>query len=173
MASGWLPADSQLALSTKFVPLVHGILGASAGLDSGQAQFFVGDPVTLPATEPGARRVRKPDGQFVSLAPDTTVFAETDQPGLYRLETAAGPRVFAVNLDPGESATAPLPPEALERRGLLGNRATSAAPASGRERSFYVGLEHDQRLWRWLIVAALIALLFETLVAGRASRRTA
>jgi hypothetical protein len=173
MASGWQPADSQLALSTKFVPLLHGILEASAGLDSGQAQFFVGDPVTLPVTEGATRRVRKPDGQVVPLPPDSTVFTDTDRPGLYRLETAAGPRTFAVNLDPAESATAPLAPEALERRGLLGARSDAAAPAQSRERTFYATLEHDQRLWRWLIVLALLVLVLETFLAARSSRRTA
>src|SRR6185436_4079936 len=97
MTSGWRPADSQLALSSKFVPLLHGILEASAGLDSGQAQFFVGDPVTLPAGEgEGERRVHRPDGQVVTLAAGTSVFTDTDQPGLYQFDTAAGSRVFGV-----------------------------------------------------------------------------
>jgi hypothetical protein len=176
MTSGWQPADSQLALSSKFVPLLHGILEASAGLDSGQAQFFVGDPVTLPVLErAGERRVRKPDGKVVSLAADATLFGETDLPGLYRLDAPAGPRVFAVNLDPAESATAPMLPESLERRGLIPGRAAAigATPAQVRERAFYNGLEHDQRLWRWLLVAVLGALIVETWLATRASRRTA
>lgn len=176
MTSGWHPADSQLALSSKFVPLLHGILEASAGLDSGQAQFFVGDPVTLPAAEAtGARRVRKPDGQVVTLAAGSSVFTETDQPGLYSFDTAAGSRVFGVNLDPAESATAPMPPESLERAGLIGRGPdVGAVPlVSARENSFAVGLERDQRLWRWLVVAVLVVLLLETVVAGRSSRRTA
>jgi hypothetical protein len=174
MTSGWHPVDSQLALSSKFVPLLHGILEASAGLDSGQAQFFVGDPVTLPAAEVGDRRVRKPDGAVVALAAGASVFTGTDQPGLYQLETAAGARVFGVNLDPAESATAPMPPESLERVGLRGAPSGAAAPlAQTRESSFAAGLERDQRLWRWLLVAVLGVLLVETVVASRASRRTA
>jgi hypothetical protein len=174
MTAGWHPADSQLALSSKFVPLLHGILEASAGLDSGQAQFFVGDPVTLPAAEASIERhVRKPDGKLVALLPDTTVFPETDLPGLYTLESAAGPRVFAVNLDPAESATAPMPPERLERLGLSRPAAgTASVPVQSRERTFYAGLESDQRLWRWLLLALIGVLSLETWVATRASRRT-
>jgi hypothetical protein len=174
MTAGWHPADSQLALSSKFVPLLHGILEASAGLDSGQAQFFVGDPVTLPAAEGTVRRVHKPDGKTVLLDGRAAVFGETDQPGLYRLETGSGPRVFAVNLDPAESATAPLPVEALERFGLLATAGHAAAPLparQAREGTFYVGLESEQRLWRWLLAAALLALIAETLLAGRPRRR--
>jgi hypothetical protein len=177
MTAGWHPADSQLALSTKFVPLLHGILEASAGLDSGQAQFFVGDPVALPVAEgAGARRVRRPDGKVVTLAEGGALFAETDLPGLYTLEGGAGARVFAVNLDPAESATAPMPPESLERLGLLPGRAPAAAgaaPQAAREGAFFTGLERDQRLWRWLVAAVLVIVLLETLVATRASRRTA
>ena len=156
------------------MPLLHGILEASAGLDSGQAQFFVGDPVTLPADATGERRVRKPDGKLVSLAADNAVFSETDLPGLYTLETAAGRRVFAVNLDPAESATAPMPPESLERLGLMPGRATAAStPPQAREPAFQAGLEHDQRLWRWLLVAVLAVIGLETVAAARASRRAA
>jgi Aerotolerance regulator N-terminal/von Willebrand factor type A domain len=175
MTAGWQPADSQLALSSKFVPLLHGILEASAGLDSGQAQFFVGDPVTLPAVEgAGERRVRRPDGRVVSLEATSSVFTETEVPGLYTFEAAGTTRTFAVNLDPAESATAPMPPESLERLGLgLSQPAGVAAVAPSRETGFYAGLERDQRLWRWLLVAALAVVLVETAVAARASRRTA
>jgi len=175
MTSGWHPADSQLALSSKFVPLLHGILEASAGLDSGQSQFLVGDPVTIPAEKTGTWRVRTPDGRVETLAPDATAFTATDRPGLYLLE---GPtrRPFAVNLDPAESATAPLPPEALERLGV-GTRPAGggnlARAASTREQSFRASLEHDQALWRWLVLAVLLVVLAETWLAprtGQASR---
>jgi hypothetical protein len=173
MTAGWHPADSQLALSSKFVPLLHGILEASAGLDSGQAQFFVGDPVTLPAVESGERRVRRPDGKVVSLEAGTSVFTETELPGLYTYEAAGTTRTFAVNLDPAESAIAPMPPESLERLGLTQPAAPLAVAAPTRESGFYAGLEGDQRLWRWLLVAALAVALLETMLAARASRRTA
>jgi hypothetical protein len=168
MTSGWQPADSQLALSSKFVPLLHGIVEASAGLDSGQSQFVVGDPVTLP--RPAWRtRVRTPDGRMVDLADGATAFAGTDAPGLYLLEGPGGKRPFAVNLDPAESATAPLPPEAFDRLGLTpGRRGVAAADhPRAREQAFHAGLEREQGLWRWLIVGALLLVLAETAVARR------
>jgi hypothetical protein len=172
MTSGWRPADSQLALSSKFVPLLHQILEVSAGLDSGQAQFFVGDPVMLPADEGrGARSVRTPGGEKVPLAAGATLFTGTDQPGLYLLEGAGGARPFAVNLDPAESATAPLALEALERLGLAPGRSPSASAGPARtqagDQAFLGGLEQQQRLWRWFLVAALLALLAETWLAPR------
>jgi hypothetical protein len=171
MTSGWHPADSQLALSSKFVPLLHGILEASAGLDSGQSQFLVGDPVTLPGAGRGPRRVRTPDGRTETLPDGATTFIATDRPGLYTLEgDGAAPRPFAVNLDPAESATAPMPTEALERLGLGARAAaekTGLLAVQAREQSFYSTLERDQALWRWLVVAVLLLLLAETWLAPR------
>jgi hypothetical protein len=176
MTSGWHPADSQLALSSKFVPLLHQILEVSAGLDSGQAQFLVGDPVMLPEAK-GARRVRLPDGSTVPLPEEATTFSRTEQPGLYLLESGAGARPFAVNIDPAESATAPLGPEALERLGLApGHPHPDGRPPAGeavRQEAFAAGLEQQQGLWRWLLVAALLAILAESWLAPRTARRPA
>jgi hypothetical protein len=173
MTSGWHPADSQLALSSKFVPLLHGILEASAGLDSGQSQFFVGDVVTLPG-EGGAWRVRTPDRRVVAMPAGATTFTETDRPGLYILEGPSGARPFAVNLDPAESATGPLPPEALERLGVGARPADGAASvraAQAHALSFQGSLERDQALWRWLVVAVLLLILGETWLAPRTRTR--
>ncbi|HEY6016662.1 MAG TPA: hypothetical protein VIU16_07745, partial [Gaiellaceae bacterium] len=63
--------------------------------------------------------------------------------------TTSGSRVFAVNLDPAESATAPMPPESLERLGLGQPTPVAARGTTARESTFYAGLERDQRLWRW------------------------
>lgn len=186
MASGWHPADSQLALSSKFVPLLHGLVESSAGLYSGQSQYFVGDPVLLLANAAGSstgdgpvsRRVRKPDGFTVALAPDTVVFTDTDAPGLYTVESAGTPHTFAVNLAPSESATAPMPPEELDRLGLAAGRGGTAdvhAPRPGDTATvtFLAGLESGQKLWRWAILGLLIVLVTETWLAGLLGRKPA
>jgi len=43
LASGWHPADSQLALSTKFVPLLYGWLEAAGFRNEQAASLLVGD----------------------------------------------------------------------------------------------------------------------------------
>jgi hypothetical protein len=173
MASGWHAEESQLALSTKFVPVLHAILEASAGLAGGQAQVFVGDPVPLPPADGRARSIRRPDGRVVPLAADAEVFGETDVPGLYALEGDGAPRTFAVNVPPAESATAPLPPEALERLGAgeaaggAARKEAAAAPAAAHR----ARLESEQKGWRWLLAAALAALVAESWIAARLGRR--
>ena len=88
---------------------------------------------------------------------------------------AATPVRFAVNLDPAESQTAPLPAEELEQLGvhLTGSKNSSKieAEAAQQRQMHAFELEARQKLWRWLVVAALAVLLVETWLAGRLTVR--
>ena len=169
LASTWRPADSQLALSSKFVPLLHSMLEQSSRLPAQKAQYFVGEEVPLP---PGAQplNVRKPDGTEIDAAAGGT-FADTDQPGIYTV--MPGPLRFVVNLAPDESRLTPFGAERLASLGVpLASAMKPAVPHSPEEAAHAQAaeIESRQKMWRWLIVAALAALLIETLVAGRVSR---
>src|SRR5262249_53931271 len=48
LGSTWMPSDSQLALSSKFIPLLFGILEQSSGLRASAHQFLIGESVPLP-----------------------------------------------------------------------------------------------------------------------------
>ena len=80
-----------------------------------------------------------------------------------------------MNLDAAESKTAPMPADELERLGLpmKSVEAAPAVPAAKPEMLHKAELEARQKLWRWLIVAALAVLLVETWLAGWITRRTA
>ena len=204
LTAGWQPTDSQLALSSKFVPLLYSILEQSVGIKAQLSQYVVGDTVLLPGLESGGKTkqtvtVRRPDGTQMTQAQGEK-FSQTDLPGIYTVSledsqrqrradaesatarsVSAGLRAsgssfpFAVNLDAAESRTAPLPVEELERLGVP----VKAAPAQTakqlerkRLRLQAAELEQRQKLWRWLIVAALMVLIMETLLAGWLTRRT-
>jgi hypothetical protein len=175
----WRPADSQFALSSKFVPLLYALLEQAGGVRAPLAQFRVGDTVDLSAlaVQPGgpALAVRKPDGLPARLASGETHFTQTDQPGVYEVLAAETPVKFAVNLDAAESRTAPLPADELERLGLpmKSVAAKPAVPGARPETLHNAELEARQKLWRWLIVAALAVLLVETWLAGWTTRRPA
>ena len=169
LASTWRPADSQLALSSKFVPLLHAMLEQSSKLPPRKAQYFVGEAVPLP---PGPQpfKVRKPDGVEIDAAAGST-FADTDQPGIYAV--TPGALRFAVNLSPDESKLTPIGAERLGSLGVpLASLLKPAVPHSPEETAHAQAaeLEGRQKMWRWLIVAALAVLLLETLLAGRVSR---
>ncbi len=130
----------------------------------------VGAPAPLPAL-PGATTewvVHKPDGTAVKSAVENSSFAGTDQPGIYQVDTAEGSRSFAVNLDPAESNTALLHIETLEQLGCrLANHAPITTDAEQLRQMRSLELENRQKLWRWLILAAIGVLIAETLLAGR------
>ena len=176
LTSGWDPAESQLALSSKFVPLLYSILEYSGAPRPTGAQFLVGDPVPLPASssrEQTACSVRLPDGQHVETRLGET-FTQTDTPGLYTVTSLQRTQYFAVNLAPTESRTAPLPPEDLQRLGvpLVSTFKPSAERTEQRRRELHhLELESRQKLWRWLIIVVLVILVVETWFAARLTRR--
>lgn len=171
-ASGWNPDDSQLAVASKFVPLVGGILDRACGLTEQLGSVTIDQPVPLAAATRSAPVVSKPDGKDVRLAADASAFRETDQPGVYRANFAAEEARFAVNLAASESNTAPLEMQQLEQLGVrLSATLTRAERLSQMRQKRDTELERSQNLWRWLIVGTLGVLVFETWWAGRAARQ--
>jgi hypothetical protein len=159
--------DSQLALSSKFVPLLQALLEQSSNLPAQKAQYFIGEEVPLPGG-PQPLTIREPDGTEVPAAPGAK-FSATDQPGIYTI--TPGTQRFAVNLAPDESRLAPLPADRLLSLGVpLRTGHESPAELAKREGQAQAAeIEGQQKLWRWLIVAALGVLLLETLFAGKLS----
>ena len=163
LTSGWHPSDSQLALSTKFVPLLYSVLEYGGVLTGKQTQYFVGDPVTIPQSIGNASQevqICKPDGTRTNLNANDKLFTRTDMPGLYTVESSAGNRIFAVNLPAKESRTAAMPIEDLELYGVSLNQSLNLAtegsksspdPRFGqaKRRSDLAGLEYRQKVWRW------------------------
>ncbi len=190
LTSGWHPSDSQLALSTKFVPLLGGMLeewGGDQALD--RPSYEVLAEVVLPGSRaktaerslnPGgaaggssrddrpARTILRPDGSEVKLAADARAFTETSEPGIYRLVAGERGRRFAVNVAADESKTAPLEVAQLEQFGVRLRTQTEEGERSQQLRD--LELEGRQKLWRWLIAGALGVLILETWLAGLLSR---
>jgi hypothetical protein len=166
--SSWRPSDSQLALSSKFLPLLQSLLEQSSNLPPQKAQYFVGDPVPLPGgNQPLA--IRLPNGQETTV-PAGGKFSATDQPGIYTVNP--GNMRFVVNLSPDESRLAPFSTERLIALGvpLRTTHETPAEVARREGQAQAVELEGRQKLWRWALLAALGVLLLETLFAGKLSR---
>ncbi len=173
MTSGWTPTDSQLALSSKFVPLLYSLLDQNLKTPPPQPAYSVGDEVPLPANLiKTSVTVRKPDGKLIE-APASKAFQETDIPGIYTAQTTP-PFAFAVNVPPEESRTGPMELEQIQRlssvKAKLGSHAQTPRQ---RERLLAAEVESRQKFWRWLILGALAFLLIESWLAGRLSRAVA
>ena len=172
-ASGWSPADSQLARSSKFVPIMASLLEGRTPPPIELASLTVGDRVPLAGAE--TPTIRKPDGSTVEVRPGASTFDGTDEPGLYAVDSPGGSRAFAVNLDPLESRTTPLASETLERLGvrLSTGPAREALDREHLRQMQNAELEGRQSLWRGLILAAIGVLILETWLAGRLKKRPA
>ena len=174
LASSWHPEDSELARSTKFVPLIDGILRQATGHKVDLPRYVIGEHVRLPERGALALTVTKPDGSTSEVARDATVFRDTDTPGIYRLRVGDQEQLFAVNVAPAESKTAPLDLDAVEQYGVkLGLQISRTEENERRRQERREDLERRQKLWRWCILAAVCVLMMETWVASRTPKNAA
>jgi len=174
LTSGWQPEESQLALSNKFLPLVEELLAECTPRRLQSTAYQVGDAVTLPSSSSSeSREVIRPDGGEILISSDVSSFSATEEPGIYTLATPEGNRPFAVNLAKSESRTKPLEKEALENlRVQLGTQAPRSEEYERLRQLRDRELESKQKLWKWLVLAALVVVGAETWLAGRRARRT-
>lgn len=167
--SGWAPSDSQLALSSKFVPLMEGILAPEQALLPPETRLVVGDPIPLPSSSKD-RQLERPGGQIVNILPGVGQYTDTREPGIYRLVEGASSRSWAVNVDPVESRTAPLPLETWIRLSVPLAAATNGPVSPGQPYRAGAEVEAVQKLWRWFVLATLLILGIESVVAGLRNR---
>jgi len=168
LTAGWQPEDSQLALSSKFVPLLAEMVDSDRARMTLLTDYVVGQHV--PVTEAGTQ-VALPDGALVDL-PAGKDFSDTGRPGVYGLVRGTQELRFAVNMAVEESRTAPLDVDALERYGIPMGESHTMEELQARERQMRdVELESRQKLWRSIVVIALVILAAETWLAGRLARR--
>jgi hypothetical protein len=170
LTSGWYPGDSQLALSSKFVPLLYSMLEYAGCFKGNISLLLTGSE--LARRSPGMS-LRKVDGTVALPDGDRWVL---DTPGFFTAADGAATYTLGVNVDPVESRTAPLDPAELQKLGVpvraVGSR-TVALIEKERKWAQATEVESRQKFWRWLIVAALVFVLVETWFAARMSRPAA
>jgi hypothetical protein len=178
--SGWSRADSQLAVWSKFVPLMNSLFEGPANLDGNAVQLVVGNSIPWQSLLTPVRRslqLIKPDKSTQTLSADERQEVVAEAPGIYTLTDGADPAplaTYAVNLPPAESNIAPLGIEQLEALGIpmsATNTAPIAAAATPTVDLATAELEQRQRLWRWVLLAVLGLLIVETIWAGRLTAR--
>jgi hypothetical protein len=170
MMSGWHPRDSQLSLSSKFVPLLFSIYSDHGPQVSGARQIFVGEPLPLEEDE---TKLTLPSGTSESISADQPWRPE--EPGIYRVSNGERERSFAVNLRPSESELTPLGTESLAALGVpVDRRAAADATTSGESKRNLRSTEAEakQNLWRWAVVILLTMLVAEAWLATRTGGAT-
>jgi len=192
-ASGWHPTDSQLALSTRFPPLITRILSLASPAQKNQLVQNVGDiirPGEILASDKWS--VTFPDGDSRTAAEivnadssdlrSATLLLES--PGRYELTGQADDEVVSISLIAGlaasESRTEMLPVGQLQVLGI----GVQAAPENAlvgedevdqdtaKKQLSALELEKRQQWWRWFLLAGLACLVLESLWAAAIERRT-
>ncbi|MFO1487532.1 MAG: BatA domain-containing protein [Verrucomicrobiota bacterium] len=172
LASGWNPADSQLAVASKFPPFMESLLRFSSPAAPARFQFLTGDEIPSPAT--GRVRWIRPEGTSTVLD-HGRAFTGTERPGIYVAEGEFTTNHFAVNLTLDESRTAPLSIDDFARLGVPISPPAAAATASIAQQQLHQAaeLESRQKLWRWFLLGALAVSASEIMLSGWISRKPA
>jgi hypothetical protein len=178
LAAGWQPTDSQLALSSRFPPLLLRLVQLAWPRQAGSQVFEAGarvKPAALAGT--AAWTLLRPDGSAV----DSAEVVELEVPGRWLLtgQTATGPATTSllVTVAGSESRTEPLPAGQLQALGLPAELAevrgaSERGPAEGERGQLDAAeLESRQQLWRMFLVAGLCCLVLEGGIARRLERR--
>lgn len=182
-AFGWQPSASQLALSSKFVPMVNGLLELGADVPQLTKSLLINQKIQFPAagSRVSKREMIKPNGDLEILDLEDTSFGDTTIPGIYCLketqrgETQSGQEkeyLFAVNLDRAESETELIQNDQLESLGIkLGEQSAASTELAQLRDLKDREIESQQKFWKWLILSAIILLVVETWLAGRTSAK--
>lgn len=168
LTAGWQPMESQLALSTKFVPLMVGMFRSSTPEVSAPKDLLVGQSLDEIAMRD--RKLVDPVGQSVSVE-TSGASARLTQPGVYQLQFGEEKSGLAVNVPAKEFELGKMNTDRLEQLGLtLGPLPTGAKVLEDRRQMRNAELEKQQRVWRWCIIAAVLFIAAETLWSSFASR---
>jgi hypothetical protein len=161
-------AASDFAVSGAFLPLLHQAVKV-LGRGTAAASLVPGDRYSAPAAA-GAWRIEHEDG--FEVASELTAeegstrlrSAPLERTGLYRvLQDGRLRGAFAVNLDPAESDLAPAA-EASLVAAFPSGRAQVLRPGSDLARRVREA-RHGRELWSAFIIAALLLLALETVLA--------
>lgn len=171
LTAGWQPRDSQLALSTKFIPLLDGLfrLGSPRSLDN--QSLAMGDK---PPFEPSPTARIESDGVPAIDYGSFDEFASLEIPGFYRFIDGTTVQPFALNVAESESRTTPLLTDDLERNGVaMGALTDPVSELAIQRQQRDVELEGQQRLWQTILLAVLGLIGIESALSGLLRRRKA
>lgn len=182
LTSGWNPNDSQLALSSRFPPLLLQLVRIAFPAEAASQLHDAG--TTLNVSELTAEKqwkLQRPDGQNAADQSSQNSTILLDEPGRWILteETSEGPRTSSllVTVASSESRTEPLPEGQLQALGMAPDVAVvrtddPAKPATDSDSEMDAQeLESQQKYWRYLLLAGMACLLLESALAAATERR--
>lgn len=182
--SGWNPQDSQLALSSRFPPLLLQLVRIAFPAQAASQLHDVGTTLsTSELTQAKQWRLQRPDGKLAIDQSSANSSILLNEPGRWILseETQEGSKVSSllVTVAAAESRTEPLPEGQLQALGLAPDVAVVRTDEPDRQTAENSAeldaqeLESRQKYWRFLLLAGMACLLLESILAAFSERRQA
>ena len=170
LGCGWQPAKSQLALSSKFLPLMMRMIELATKTAPVAANNIVGETIKPPA---GYDRLVAPDGsvEFIEGAAPQLLAS----PGIHAFTSSTDSKLadvqIAVNIDPSESQIETMPVDQISALGVeVGTHNTTEEEVEQQRKLLDFELENRQKLWKWLVLGAIGLVIAESWLAGRTDR---
>ena len=160
MASDLEQESTNLAVTAAMVPLLEWMVARWGSTDTGSAGIIAGGAIPTP---PGATAIRDPQGTLHPVD-GAQPFRATRWTGLYEvLQSDSIVNVVAVNAPLSESVLTPIELNDLEA--LVPGPMTVVADSARWTRALF-STGQGPEIWRWLLAAAVLVLLAESLVAA-------
>jgi hypothetical protein len=160
---------NDLPLTPIYLPLIRQ-MARHLGEREERPWSLVGETFTAsPAKDGTPPAVDAPDGERITDRKQTSageLIVAAREPGFYRLRYSGNSDFAAVNLDGKESDLTRLDVEAFVTS-VTGADSKSPAQAAARERLSKEEIESRQRVWRLLLLAALLLFITEAVLARR------
>ena len=166
---------SELPSTPVFLPLVHQFVKYLAQYEQITEWTTVGQVVDLSAMlkTRADRIVMTPAGDRVTVSSTEPGVVELNEQGVYEVRPAAASSGradrIAVNLDPAESDLSVVDPQELVAA-VTGRAATAASSQQATAEVSPADAERQQGLWWYLLLAGMLLLAGETVIANRLSR---
>jgi hypothetical protein len=166
---------NDLALKPVYLPLIHQVTRYLAQYEQTNAWQTVGAVIDLPTALKGKadRVVVTPSNERIRKAASDPGLLELTEHGVYEIRSASNssgrPDRIAVNLDPAESDLSPMDPQELVAA-VIGRATPVAATKDTAVELTPEEAEKRQGVWWYLLIAGLMLLAAEMVVANRLSR---
>jgi len=173
---------TDIAVKPVFLPLVHQLVRYLAHYEPPTSWLTVGQVLDLTARAKGRgdrsdRIVVTPSGERISQSSageGNEGLLELNEQGIYEIRStgaASGrPEAIAVNLDPAESELSAIDPRELVAA-VTGHATPTAAQPTQSQEMTREESERRQSLWWYLLMAGLLLLTAETVIANHLSRK--
>ncbi len=169
---------TDIGVKPVFLPLVHQLARYLAHYEPATSWFTVGQVLDLTARGKGRtdRIVVTPAGERMtktSAGEGAEGLLELNEQGIYEIRAAVAsssrPEAIAVNLDPTESDLTALDPHELV--GTVTGHASQGSASVEPQEMTREESERRQGLWWYLLLAGLMLLALETVIANQLSRK--